>query len=142
MVGMITVLVLIIISSIGSSSSKHLSGPKPEISDYQSKATSLDYRKGMLNEYEKGVLFEVIGRVTQVINSSSIMIATKKSSFNNYADDLLLVALQQKPDFIEDDIIHIQGRYLGTQRYRTVLNSTNEVPSMQADYIQVIKKKD
>jgi hypothetical protein len=135
-------IVLLVIGNIASSPNKDLSGPNPELSDYHSKATPLDYRKGMLSEYEQGTLFEITGRVTQVIDSSSILVATKKSSFNNYIDDLLLVSLQQKPDFIEDDILHIQARYLGTQRYRTVLRKINEVPAMQADYIKVIQKRD
>jgi ribosomal protein L35AE/L33A len=115
--------------------------PKPAESAYNDKTEKMNYRKAMLNGYPKDMLTQISGRVTQIIDDTNLMIATRKKEYIGYIDNIVLVTFDEKQQVLEGDIVRVYGRYQGTQKYTTVLRAEAEVPLILGDYLKILRQK-
>ncbi len=124
---------------IGEGGSGRIDGEKPAEDAYKA-ATQFDYKKAMLNQYQKGDLMAFTGEVNQIIADKNALFATKKlSAFGGYAGESVYLMFDAKPQLIDDEKACINGRYIGTKKYETVLGAENEVPVIQVDYYYQVK---
>lgn len=114
-----------------------LTSEKPTEEAYKAGATGLDYRKAVLGEYEKGAKLKFVGSVNQIIGDDAAMIQTKQVEFVGYSGEPVLLSFDEKPRIVTEDTVRVLGRYLGTQKYETVLGQEKEDPLVYVDYYYV-----
>lgn len=124
----------------GGEGSKSAHGQKPSMETYNQIALPLDYREGSLGEVIKQGLVVTTGQVIQVIGQRSLLIATGGNVFGTYTDNFVYLSLDDNPRVLDGDLIKVFGRYNGVQQYTTVLGDDRSVPSLLADYIEMIRK--
>lgn len=95
---------------------------------------AFDHRTALLSGYSKNQLFEISGKVDQVVGGEYVMVSTKANRLFAFSGDKVLVKFNAKPKLVPQDIVLIKGRYRGTKSYETVLGHENEVPFLRADY--------
>ena len=138
---LIAVVVLIIVVRIGSGGRSTTSGiasdPVPSRADYEGSVV-LDYRSAMLEDYEEGMLVRVRGEGFQIIQDTNALLATDQGSFG-YSGDNVLLRFRDEPRILEDDVIDVLGRYLGTRTYETTSGAEAEVPELIVDYFDALK---
>ena len=105
--------------------------------EFRDSGKMLDYRKAVLNEYNKGDLLIFTGRLNQIIDDDMAMIQTESNIIFGYAGNPLLLVFSNKPEVITDDVVKIYGRYSGTQKYETILGQAKEVPLVKVDYYYI-----
>lgn len=111
---------------------------KPSLEDYENKGIMLDYRKARLEEYEKGEMLNFAGSVFQIVDDKYILLQMIDFETFQIGDNVLLL-FDEKPKVLEEDLISIAGRYIGTKKYETVLVTEAEVPFIQVDYYELVK---
>ena len=122
-----------------SGSGGRIEGEKPAEDAYKN-AVLFDYKKAMLNQYQKGELLAFTGEVNQIVSDKNALFATKKLGFGSgYAGESVYLMFEAKPQLIDDEKACINGRYIGTKKYETVLGAENEVPVIQVDYYNQVK---
>lgn len=116
--------------------------PIPTKEDY-GKAAVLDYRSAMLGDISKGTLLIIDGGVLQIASDKNILFATKRNAFSEsgFIGNNVWLVFKEKPRFLADDAAKVYGRYMGTYKYKSVLGSAEEVPSVQIDYYEIIGEK-
>jgi hypothetical protein len=114
-----------------------ITNEKPTEEAYKTEATRLDYRKAVFGDYEKGAKLEFIGSVNQIIGDDQGMIQTKHVQYLGYAGEPVLLTFDEKPRIVTNDTVRVLGRYLGMQKYKTVMGQENENPLVHVDYYYV-----
>lgn len=83
------------------------------------------------------------GQVIQVMedgNDVTLRVATKKSDYGYWNDDVVLVAYTREEGesrILEDDMVNLYGVCAGTTSYETVRGDTLTIPSMVAKYVDI-----
>lgn len=83
------------------------------------------------------------GQVIQVMedgNDVTLRVATKKSDYGYWNDDVVLVAYTREEGesrILEDDMVNLYGVCAGTTSYETVRGDTLTIPSMVAKYVDM-----
>jgi len=108
---------------------------------YKTKGSNLDYRKAMFGEYNSGDLVIFTGKIYQVINETEIALYTQEAGYLGYLGDNVIVTFPVKPKVLEDDIVTIYARYIGIEKYKTVLGSVVEVPHFYGDWFAMVTER-
>lgn len=135
------VFILLVIFIGEGGSGGRIKGEKPAEDAYKN-VVLFDYKKAMLNQYPKGEMLAFTGEVNQIVLEKNALFATKKLSFGSYAGDSVYLMFEEKPQLIDDEKACINGRYIGTKKYETVLGAEKEVPVIQVDYYNQVKSGD
>ena len=93
----------------------------------------------------KGMLIKVTGEVIQVIEAANkdeycvYRVDITKSSWGFYTDTIMVKydGYGKTPRILDDDIVTFWGVYNGLTSYTTILGSTETVPLMTAEYIEI-----
>lgn len=137
-IGLGALIIVLIGLGSGTPSSNRLKGEKPSESSYAS-AETLNYRKGLVEEYDVGSMLITRGEIAQIVDKDTIIISTKNHGFMGYSGDRLWVEVDNSDKYAEKDILTIKGRYNGTYEYTTALRTKAKVPVIQADYISIVE---
>lgn len=117
-------------------SSAGLASEKPTEEAYKAGAVDLDYRKALFGDYEKGAKIKFVGSVNQIIGDDAAMIQTKQL-YLDYSGEPVILVFDEKPRIVTEDTVRVLGRYIGTQKYETVLGAEKEDPLVHVDYYYV-----
>ena len=84
------------------------------------------------------------GKIIQIIlddgNNYEFRVATKKSEYSGYSDDVLFVNCQG-PRFLEGDIIDLWGQVEGLETYSAVLGHQVTIPKVTALHTELVEKR-
>jgi ribosomal protein L40E len=123
-------------------STQQLEVPRLTLEEYKANAKQLNYRNALLGEgYVNGDPVFIIGRIAQSVSENrTLLVATDKDDFLGYIDDRVYIRFDESQKVLEGDIVRIYGRYMGTKKYKTVLQIEAEVPYIEGYYCIVIQE--
>lgn len=107
--------------------------PKPTKDEYLNTAVYMDYRSAMLEKISKDTLLSFSGEINQIVGDDRAIISTKALGYS-YLGESVFLLFDAKPQFLEEDVVHIYGRYQGTRAYEAVLGNERTVPVVKVDY--------
>ncbi len=119
---------------------------KPDQSTYMEAADSIDYETALLKDYDSGKLLELSGDIHKVFaepikGEQSILFDMKQETVQGASTDtkkqVILILVEKPVDVESSQQAHIFGRYIGTLEYETTLGTSQEVPAIQVDYLDI-----
>ncbi len=85
----------------------------------------------------------VKGEIVQYLSNEEFHFNITKGSYGFWDDRAWLVLNNpSEENIIEDDIVEVWGFGGGNQEYKTALGSTNTIPLIFAEYVEIIQKAD
>ena len=132
-----------------SSTTSLLSTTKEDRSTYVAKCTTIDYQSLARNpNLYKGNNYTFTGKVIQVVenyNNVTLRVNVTPKSYeysgSTYYDDTVLVDYKYSDSYesriLEDDMITLYGKFMGTQSYQSVLGGYITIPYLSAMYIDI-----
>lgn len=146
----IVFLIILIYSKTNKNNTTTSSIPKESRSTYISKCATIDYTSLARNPNQyKGNDYKFTGEVVQAMNDDpenvvlrvNVTPKTYTYSKETYYEDTILVYYQYSSSYeskiLEDDIITIYGRSIGTYTYEAVLGNSVTIPAVVAMYIDI-----
>lgn len=110
----------------------------PSLAEYKQRATPMNYRDGLLEQYPKGKLLEADGKVFEVEDNHDLLAFIKKERyFNDYQDNAVEFVFSKPVKLMSGDILHVFGRYGGTETGTGLLGQTIKNPVLKVDYFTV-----
>lgn len=111
--------------------SKDASGPD---------ANELNYDKAMAKQYPEGTAVVVTGKVTQLPDEKSLLMATRKDDVFGYLDNMVTVAFPEKPTASVGDIVRIKTKTAGLKKYKTEGKGEYDAPLLKGEAIEILEK--
>lgn len=115
--------------------------------DFITSCSTISYKDAARNPQQyigKAVKFK--GKVQQVVDDggtqSVLMIYVDSDEYGNYQDPLYVTYDRtdtSAPRILEDDIVNVYGTMGDLETYTTVLNASKTIPSLTANYVDVVK---
>lgn len=102
-------------------------------------AVELDYRQGLFEDYEEGVFVHFTGRITDK-GDDYLLVGTDRSVA--YYGDYVYVNRDSSEELraIKDDVVSIWGPYRGAKDYAGLLMQSEEAPSVDLEFVEVVSE--
>ena len=113
-------------------------GPSKDASSPES--NELNYDKAMAKQYAEGTVVVVTGKVTQIPDEKSILMATRKDDVFGYLDNMVTVTFSEKPTALVGDIIRVKSKTAGLKKYKTEGKGEYDAPFLKGEAIEILEK--
>jgi hypothetical protein len=100
----------------------------------------LDYEKAMTKRYEDGAPIHVTGKIMQVVDENSILVATRKDDVFGYLDNIATIVFPEKPALGVGDIVQIRTKSAGIRKYKTEGKGEYDAPFFKGETFTVLEK--
>jgi hypothetical protein len=100
----------------------------------------LNYEKAMAKQYAEGAPVQVTGKVMQVVDENSVLVATRKDDVFGYLDNIVTIAFPEKPALGVGDIVQIKTKSAGIKKYRTEGKGEYDAPFFKGETFTVLEK--
>ncbi|MDD5168808.1 MAG: hypothetical protein PHN75_08325 [Syntrophales bacterium] len=100
----------------------------------------LDYDKAMSKKYPEGAPINVTGKVMQIVDEKSILMATRKDDVFGYLDNMVTVTFPDKPNVSVGDIIKAKSKNGGIKKYKTEGKGEYDAPFLKGETFEVLEK--
>jgi hypothetical protein len=100
----------------------------------------LNYEKAMTKQYADGAPIQVTGKIMQVVDENSILVATRKDDVFGYLDNIVTIAFPQKPALGVGDIVQAKTKSAGIKKYMTEGKGEYDAPFFRGETFTVLEK--
>ena len=126
-------------SSSGNAPQK-TAAPSPPKDASMTDANELNYDKAMAKQYPDGAPVVVTGKVTQIPDEKSILMATRKDDVFGYLDNMVTVSFSEKPAVSVGDIVRVKTKNAGIKKYKTEGKGEYDAPFLKGEAIEMLEK--
>ncbi|HDQ13793.1 MAG TPA: hypothetical protein ENN41_03135 [Sediminispirochaeta sp.] len=120
---------------------------KPSQAEYSENASGLEYDDALLKKYEVGTMVELAGKVQQVfeepIEGEHNMVLGIRETVDTSTDtgkvkQVMLTYVNEPTKEVEKhQQVHVFARYIGTLEFETNVGTSQKVPAVQVDYLEI-----
>lgn len=114
--------------------------PSPPKDASSADTNELNYEKAMAKQYPEGTPTVVTGKVTQLLDEKSILMATRKDDVFGYLDNMVTVTFAEKTAVAAGDIVRVKTKTAGMKKYKTEGKGEYDAPFLKGEAVEVLEK--
>jgi len=124
-----------------SSSSQQKAVPAAPVKDPGAPdANELNYDKAMAKQYPADSAINVTGKVMQLVDEKTILVATRKDDVFGYLDNIVTIIFPEKPNLGVGDIIQFKTKNAGIRKYKTEGKGEYDAPFLNGESFTILEK--